>query len=252
MPETKKCAHCNHENPAGQMYCLHCGKYLTGKKAEKRKMTVWDLEGASPAGGASVPPVWDEDVVVCPQCAQVITVENGVLPLACDCGYFFDIMVDKIIKRSEAEKNAANKTSGNNDGDRPEDVKTGRNNTDPQNDTEVTTNDMGYKQDTLRPKENDTRLRLGIRNLDGHRPEEVNPLGDIIGKGGTVLKDLDIKTKIKIFRAPTGWYAEVLSGEAMIEGEAVNTQIERQLENGNFIAVEGYIIFAEITEALHI
>ncbi|MCR4739475.1 MAG: zinc ribbon domain-containing protein [Lachnospiraceae bacterium] len=249
MQGTKKCAHCNHENPARQMYCLHCGKYLTGKTEQKRKTTVWDLEGTVPAGGVSVPPIKDEDVVICPQCAQVTAVENGVLPLACSiCGYFFDIMADKIIRRSEAVKSAERNRGVSDDNKPSDDEKKDRNLSGSGNDTAQKTKDMGYKRDILHPKENDTRLRLIIRNRDGHRPEEVNPLGDIIGKDGTVLKDLNLKTKIKIFRAPTGWYAEVLAGEAMIEGEAVNRQIERQLENGNIIAVEGHMIFTEISE----
>ncbi|MCR5734734.1 MAG: hypothetical protein K6G22_09040 [Lachnospiraceae bacterium] len=244
MQGTIRCVKCNHENPAGQINCLRCGEYLGRNKSQKRKKTIWEINDSAAAGKSAITPAGDEDVVVCPQCLKVTAVDNGMLPLFCGCGYSFDIIADKIIKRSEAEKiiSSGNDTGNNGISDSAE--KTER------KDDICNThgNDVGHKGNTS-PGNNDSILRLKVDNADGHKPEEVAPSGGVIGKNGTVLKDLSIQTQIKISRAPTGWYAEVLSGEAVIEGYHVNRQIERQLENGNLISVDGYYIFVEITEA---
>jgi len=220
---------------------LHCGKYLVKKDDTKKRITIWDIGGNGVTGNIvkkntvdnphDISQI-DDYVVICPQCTQVQTVNNGALPLSCECcGYFFQMGIDKVVRKDSVNKKIVNitnqdadlKDSGNQAGDVV--------NKSPVNKKRASTT---------------TEMRLVVRNIPGHMPETINPSGDVLGKSGTVLRDLNISQQITIFRAPTGWYINAISGEAMVNGTVINNQTERRLEHGNIITIDKYMIFVEI------
>ncbi len=230
MQGTKRCAYCNYVNPANQLYCSKCRRYLAEQSPDKKKITVWGLRasGKSIANplDSDTPVQSDESYVICPQCGQTQDVINGVMPLSCDvCGYMYQFGIDKIVSGRDL------------------------NNLAPKDDENIKVQTPNPGEDTPSmpsPKTKETEMRLIIRDMPGQSPEKVSPFGDVIGSKGTVLKNLDISCTIKIFRAPTGWYINVLDGEAMVNGDILNNQIERRLDNGSSILVDDHTIFVEI------
>ena len=176
----------------------------------------------------------DYKVVICPQCKQVEKTSDSVLPMTCSsCGYFFQIGVDKIILFSELNKQ---KVSSTNDVDKRNDV------------NEVLDEDLKMKRIKKVRKEDTSSLRLIVRSDSSILPQKINPLGDIIGLNGTVLKQLKTESQIKINRTPTGWYIEVLEGDCIVGNVHMNKMVQRKLAHGDYLVIGKHQIFVEITE----
>ena len=240
MAEIKRCVQCRYENPASQIYCLKCGKFL--KKSNDNvvsRPTIWStatktmVDGIPPKAPSYNMPQIDDKVVICPQCKQVEKTTEDVLPMACsNCGYFFQMDVDKIID-SDKISSGLNRL-----GDNQNCLKNNGN-------VKVPSNSQAKKNAR---KHCETKLRLIVRTGASILPQKINPQGDIIGKNGTVLKQLQTDSQIKINRAPTGWYIEVLEGGCIVQNEHMNKMVERKLKHGDYICIGKYMLFVEITE----
>lgn len=239
MAETKRCVQCSYDNPINQIYCLKCGKFL--RNNNDSVVSIWTTPATEMSGvGTNVinnsnsNNTKDYKVVICPQCKQVEKTPDSVLPMTCSsCGYFFQIGVDKIILFSEVNKP---KVSSTNDEDKKNDVNG--------------IQDEGPKIKKIRKvrKEDTSTLRLIVRSDSSILPQKINPLGDIIGLNGTVLKQLKTESQIKINRTPTGWYIEVLEGDCVVGNVHMNKMVQRKLMHGDYLVIGRYQIFAEITE----
>ena len=242
MAETKRCVQCSYDNPSNQIYCLKCGKFLRkNNDSVVSSPNIWTTPtiklsgvGTNVINNPNSNNAKDHKVVICPQCKQVEKTPNSVLPMTCSsCGYFFQIGVDKIILFSELNKQ---KVSSTNDGDKRNDV------------NEVQDEDLKIKRIKKARKEDTSSLRLIVRSDSSILPQKINPLGDIIGLNGTVLKQLKTESQIKINRTPTGWYIEVLEGDCIVGNVHMNKMVQRKLVHGDYLVIGKHQIFVEITE----
>lgn len=246
MAEIKRCVQCSYENPNNQIYCLKCGKFLKKNSGSVvSSPTIWTTPATSLSGEVtnaisksnSIGISKDYKVVICPQCKQVEKTPDNVLPMTCsNCGYFFQIGVDKIIFFSQLnkQKSVSNNANGNKDTDI--------------NVSNTQNVDSGTKKSKRVRKEDNTSLRLIVRSDSSILPQKINPLGDIIGLNGTVLKQLKIDSQLKINRTPTGWYIEVLEGDCIVGNVHMNKMVQRKLVHGDYLVIGKNQIFVEITE----
>lgn len=245
MAETKRCVQCSYDNPGNQIYCLKCGKFLRkNNDSVASSPNIWTTP-ATKLGGVDSNVInnpnsnnaKDYKVVICPQCKQVEKISNSVLPMTCSsCGYFFQIGVDRIILYSELNKQRDTTTNTN-------DIRVTRNNV-----NEDQSENLKIKKIKRVRKEDNTSLRLIVRSDASILPQKINPLGDIIGLNGTVLKQLKTESQIKINRTPTGWYIEVLEGDCIVGNVHMNKMVQRKLVHGDYLVIGKNQIFVEITE----
>lgn len=242
MAETKRCVQCSYDNPGNQIYCLKCGKFLKrNNDSVVSSLNIWTtptkkLGGINPnvINKSNSNNTKDYKVVVCPQCKQVEKTPDSILPMTCpSCGYFFQIGVDKIILFSEVNKQ---KVSSTNDGDKRNDV------------NGIQDEDLKIRKIKQIRKEDTSSLRLIVRSDSSILPQKINPLGDIIGLNGTVLKQLKSESQIKINRTPTGWYIEVLEGDCVVGNVHMNKMVQRKLVNGDYLIIGKNQIFVEIVD----
>lgn len=242
MAETKRCVQCSYDNPSNQIYCLKCGKFLRkNNDSVVSSPNIWTTPATKLSGvGANVinnpnsNNTKDYKVVICPQCKQVEKTPDSVLPMTCSsCGYFFQIGVDKIIPFSEVNKQ---KVSSTNDAGKRDD------------ENEIHAENLKIKKIKKVRKEDTSSLRLIVRSDSSILPQKINPLGDIIGLNGTVLKQLKTESQIKINRTPTGWYIEVLEGDCIVGNVHMNKMVQRKLVHGDYLVIGKNQIFVEITE----
>ena len=241
MAETKRCVQCSYDNPGNQIYCLKCGKFLRkNNDSVVSSPNIWTTPTTKLSGvGTNVinnpnsNNTKDYKVVICPQCKQVEKTPDSALPMTCSsCGYFFQIGVDKIIPFSEVNKQ---KVSSTNDAGKRDD----------ENEIQE---DLKIKKIKKVRKEDTSSLRLIVRSDSSILPQKINPLGDIIGLNGTVLKQLKTESQIKINRTPTGWYIEVLEGDCIVGNVHMNKMVQRKLVHGDYLVIGKNQIFVEITE----
>lgn len=242
MAETKRCVQCSYDNPGNQIYCLKCGKFLRkNNDSVVSSPNIWTTPTTKLSGvGTNVinnpnsNNTKDYKVVICPQCKQVEKTPDSVLPMTCSsCGYFFQIGVDKIIPFSEVNKQ---KVSSTNDAGKRDD------------ENEIQEEDLKIKKIKKVRKEDTSSLRLIVRSDSSILSQKINPLGDIIGLNGTVLKQLKTESQIKINRTPTGWYIEVLEGDCIVGNVHMNKMVQRKLVHGDYLVIGKNQIFVEITE----
>jgi len=242
VAETRECERRSYSNPSDQRYCLKCGKYLLGKQEEGANgSNIWAVRQSvvSPNGKRPLTPggnngsTMDCLVVECPQCRQIEKTPNGVLPPACgSCGYMFQYGVDKAVYYSTL-------VNGSSNGKQQPKQPSG----------DGASNTPGDRTSVSKTvQKEDSSLRIHVRSESSILPQKVDPVGDIIGKDATILTKLQMDAQLKIFRAPVGWYLEVLQGECNVDGTYLNKHMQRKLKNGNVIFVGKHKLFVEITE----
>ncbi len=224
---------CSALNPPEQIYCLKCGKFLSGQnQALKASPTVWDLGQSRQAKNhiqtmKAVPS--EEYVVVCPQCNLEESVTNGIMPLACgQCGYFFQAGIDKIISKNDAKKQQSNPME-------PVPVQA------------PSTASSSKQKGPLARRDNDTTsLRLIMLSQQNIMPQRVKEAGEILGKDGTILKQVKTSQQLSIWHSPAGWYMRALNGHPLYNGVPLNENQQMKLSDGDMLTIEREQIRVEI------
>ena len=247
MQAVRKCVRCNADNNPEQIYCAKCGKFLPKGDRIAKNVTIWDIGDVKDKGflradvglASTKFDVPQKYVVICPQCANMIAVDNGIIPLACDpCGYFFQAGIDKVIPVSLQKASTSDFINKKDD-----------KSSSPDNSSSYTTtrNDTVQKKGPLARVRRDTSsLRLIIISRNGATPENVKESGDIIGANGTILKGIKTTQQISVWHSPAGWYAITLAGSPLYNGVPVNTGMQIKLSDGDILTVEREQVRVEI------
>lgn len=232
VPIRRKCERCNTLNDERQAYCVNCGKYLRGKiTPQDNKMTIWGLDESLVKNAddwntaKEVSSCKEKKIVVCPDCSNKITVDNGVLPLSCPmCGYYFQDGVDKIINEFEW----MNQKNIDNEGDAQLKYS-----------DRVRTDALKKQGGPLKRAAGDkTSLRITSITSDMILPELMKEAGNIIGKNGTVFRRFTSDKQLSIWHTAAGWYARAIIGTPLFNGVPMNQGIQVKLSEGDLLVID--------------
>lgn len=243
MPTRKKCRHCNTENTENALYCIACGKYLSVNKFncnELQEMCGYgslsstpaniDLENSNSLLNTSSSEN-EEYIVICPVCQCHSPTKKETLPISCtNCGYYFQVGLDVILKKDSMKKNVLVGTVGNNSIDSDK--------------SKTNLNVSAQKADISTRKmpmpvvnKDSSQLRLFWMNRNNEMPIQIPDKGATLGSKGLLLNNISGDNLFMIWHTVTGWYLRIISGNVLYNGAPINLNIDKRLLNNDSLII---------------
>lgn len=243
MPTRKKCRHCNTDNPDSALYCIACGKYLVSKKTNGIELQAMSGYGTS-SSMSTTDNLDDTDsslntsctsnsnyVVICPVCQYQAPTKKDVLPMSCsNCGYFFQVGLDLIVKKDSMKEKKTGKLLNANSTN-PSQIKH-------QTIDSCSTPASVHRKSPMPTVNNDnSQLRLFWMNRINEMPIQIPQNGATLGSKGVLLKEIQGNTLFMIWHTPAGWYLRSINGIVLYNGAPLNLNIDTRLLNNDSIII---------------
>lgn len=171
-------------------------------------------------------------VVICPVCQYHAPTKNGVLPMSCsNCGYFFQVGLDLIVKDGALQDSVSNQQSNTSS-------------TPPIQTKQQVSNrssipaSSSLKSPMPTVSKDNSQLRLFWLNRINEMPIQIPHKGVTLGSKGVLLKEIPGNTLFMIWHTPAGWYLRCINGTVLYNGAPINLNIDTRLLNNDSIIID--------------